>query len=380
MPILQGPSKHPAVKLQTHLGRNPQSSISNMTTTRVRQCPEASDTYEWELQNFLSLEIKQISEIFRAQGYLWRLICYPKQDKQPFQHVSIFLECPAVENTLTTQTEQLPDVDFTLTVVNHKHQDLHLSRGASKHFTMTQVDFGYSEMLPLSDATIAKGFLRDDGAMVVRVEIKVKDKKRLSDSEVASLAKKRKAASSVTTDLLTLLQDPGPASDLTLTAGGRSFPVHRAILAARCEFFKTMFASGFDDSTSKQVAMPDTDPDALQLLLRFIYGGVLDSCPQALLEPAAELANRLRLMDALAELEDCILSSASPDSIVNDMLWVEVHGSDALNKALQEDYLQAHAKDADKDALMLLAERSPKLAASLLSVAVARIRESAMQE
>ncbi|GLC53004.1 ubiquitin-specific protease ubp15 [Pleodorina starrii] len=377
MPILQGPVNHPAVKLQTHLGRNPQSLFSNMTTTRVRQCPEASDTYEWELQNFLSLDTKQISETFIAQGYLWRLGCHPKQNKQPSKQVSIFLEYPAARNTPTTLSERLPDVDFTLTVVNHKRRELHRSKGTSNHFTMAQVGWGFRDMLPLEDVTIAKGFLRYDGAMVVRVEIKVKDKKRLTESEVAPLAKKRKAASSVTTDLLTLLQDPGPASDLTLTAGGRSFPVHRAILAARCEFFKTMFASGFDDGATRELPMPDTDPDALQLLLRFIYGGVLDSCPQALLEPAAELANRLRLMDALAELEDCILSSASPDSIVNDMLWAEVHGSEALNKALQGDYLQAHAKDADEDALMLLAERSPKLAARLLGAAVARIRESA---
>ncbi|GLC34698.1 ubiquitin-specific protease ubp15 [Pleodorina starrii] len=342
-----------------------------MTTTRVRQCPEASDTYEWELQNFLSLDKKQISETFIAQGYLWRLTCFPRQNVQPSKHVSLFLECPAVENTLTTQTERLPVVDFTLTVVNHKRRELHLSKGTSNHFTTDQVDWGFSSMLPLTDVSIDSGFLRDDGALVVRLKMNVKTGKRP--------CQKRGLAPNLGADFLTLLEDPGPTSDLTLTAGGRSFPVHRAILAARCEFFKTMFASGFDDSTSKQVAMPDTDPDALQLLLRFIYGGVLDSCPQALLKPAAELADRLRLTEARAELEDCILSSASPDSIINDMLWAEVLGSEALSKALQEDYLQGQG-GVDEEAISALAMRSPKLAATLLSAAMARIRESAMQQ
>ncbi|GLC41602.1 ubiquitin-specific protease ubp15 [Pleodorina starrii] len=315
-----------------------------------------------------------VSDPFAADAYFWRLQCYPKSNTILPTHVSLFLEYPAAS---LTPTDRLPTATFTLTIVNHKQPALSLSWSSTHSFTREKSGWGFPEMLPLEDATVAKGFLRADGAMVIRVEVKVKNKKLLTESDVAPLTKKCKAASSVTTDLLTLLQDPGPASDLTLTAGGRSFPVHRAILAARCEFFKTMFASGFDDSTSKQVAMPDTDPDALQLLLRFIYGGVLDSCPQALLKPAAELADRLRLTDARAELEDCILNSASPDSIVNDMLWAEVHGSEALNKALQGDYLQAHAKDADEDALMLLAERSPKLAARLLGAAVARIRESA---
>ncbi|GLC41603.1 ubiquitin-specific protease ubp15 [Pleodorina starrii] len=244
--------------------------------------------------------------------------------------------------------------------------------GSTHSFTREKSGWGFPEMLPLEDATVAKGFLRADGAMVIRVEVKVKNKKLLTESDVAPLTKKCKAASSVTTDLLTLLQDPGPASDLTLTAGGRSFPVHRAILAARCEFFKTMFASGFDDSTSKQVAMPDTDPDALQLLLRFIYGGVLDSCPQALLKPAAELADRLRLTDALVELEDCILNGTGPESIVDDMLWAERRGSSKLSKSLQEAYLKTHIKNVSESAMATLAEQNPKLMARLCMISLGR--------
>ncbi|GLC53005.1 ubiquitin-specific protease ubp15 [Pleodorina starrii] len=330
---------------------------------------DADRTYEWEIRNFVSMDGSQVSDPFTADAYFWRLQCYPKPNTHSQSHVSLFLEYPAAS---VTPTDRLPTATYTLTIVNHKQPALSLSKSCTSTYTREANGWGFREMLPLTDATVAKGFLRADGALVVRVEIKVKDKKRLSDSEVASLAKKCKAASSVTTDLLTLLQDPGPASDLTLTAGGRSIPVHRAILAARCDFFKTMFASGFDDSTSKQVAMPDTDPDALQLLLRFIYGGVLDSCPQALLKPAAELADRLRLTDALVELEDCILNGTGPESIVDDMLWAERRGSSKLSKSLQEAYLKTHVKKVSESALATLAEQNPKLMARLCIISLGR--------
>ncbi|GLC65302.1 ubiquitin-specific protease ubp15 [Pleodorina starrii] len=332
---------------------------------------DADRTYEWVIRYFGCLDGSQVSDPFMADAYFWRLQCYSKPNTNSQSHVSLFLEYPAAP---LTPTDRLPTATYTLTIVNHKQPALSQSRSGDNIFNRERNSQGFSDMLPLTDATVAKGFLRADGAMVVRVEIKVKDKKLLTESEVAPLAKKCKAASSVTTDLLTLLQDPGPASDLTLTAGGRSFPVHRAILAARCEFFKTMFASGFDDSTSKQVAMPDTDPDALQLLLRFIYGGVLDSCPQALLKPAAELADRLRLTDAHAELEECILNGTGPESIVDDMLWAERRGSSKLSKSLQRDYLKTHVKKVSESAMATLAEHNPKLMARLCMISLGRLK------
>jgi len=65
-------------------------------------------------------------------------------------------------------------------------------------------------------------------------------------------------------------------SDVELVCGEQRFRVHRVILAARSEFFRTMFAAGLAESSSREVRIRDVHPDALACILRYIYNGDLD--------------------------------------------------------------------------------------------------------
>ena len=70
----------------------------------------------------------------------------------------------------------------------------------------------------------------------------------------------------------------GHMSDLTLEVGEEKklIPVHKVILAARCDFFRTMFSGPFLESTSSTLSLPHTNSDALDIVLRFIYTGSVD--------------------------------------------------------------------------------------------------------
>ncbi|GLC39665.1 ubiquitin-specific protease ubp15 [Pleodorina starrii] len=168
-------------------------------------------------------------------------------------------------------------------------------------------------------------------------------------------------------DILALLDNPGPTSDLTLiAAGGRSFPVHRAILVARCEFFKTMFASDVGDAASaRELPLPDADPDALALLLRFIYGGVLDKCEHDQLKPAMELADFLRLVWVCAKLQQRLLDTVTQDTLAEDLLWAEGRGDEDTLTALVRLCVRKFAATGADAIADVLAERSPKLLARL---------------
>ncbi|GLC53191.1 ubiquitin-specific protease ubp15 [Pleodorina starrii] len=176
-------------------------------------------------------------------------------------------------------------------------------------------------------------------------------------------------------DFLALLDNPGPTSDLTLiAAGGRSFPVHRVILAARCEFFKTMFVSDVGDAAfARELPLPDADPDALALLLRYIYGGVLDECERDLLKPAVELADFLRLVDACGELQRRLLGTATQDTIAEDMLWAEGHGDHITLLALVFKCVHDFAAKGADAIADVLSERSPKLLARLYKQLAAKV-------
>lgn len=63
--------------------------------------------------------------------------------------------------------------------------------------------------------------------------------------------------------------------DVTLSAGGRDFPCHRAVLALCSTYFRCMFSGDFVESIAARVELQDVDPDILSYLLDFAYTGKL---------------------------------------------------------------------------------------------------------
>nr|UZC49415.1 kelch-like protein [Carassius auratus]UZH44930.1 kelch-like protein [Carassius gibelio]WEX30219.1 Kelch-like protein 30-A [Carassius auratus]WEX30316.1 Kelch-like protein 30-A [Carassius gibelio] len=63
--------------------------------------------------------------------------------------------------------------------------------------------------------------------------------------------------------------------DVTLSAGGRDFPCHRAILALCSHYFHSMFSGDFVESIAARVELHDVDPNVLSSLLDFAYTGKL---------------------------------------------------------------------------------------------------------
>lgn len=63
--------------------------------------------------------------------------------------------------------------------------------------------------------------------------------------------------------------------DVTLSAGGRDFPCHRAVLALCSQYFHSMFSGDFVESITSRVELQNVDPDILSCLLDFAYTGKL---------------------------------------------------------------------------------------------------------
>uniref|UniRef100_H3CNW6 Kelch like family member 30 n=1 Tax=Tetraodon nigroviridis TaxID=99883 RepID=H3CNW6_TETNG len=63
--------------------------------------------------------------------------------------------------------------------------------------------------------------------------------------------------------------------DVTLSAGGRDFPCHRAVLALCSQYFHSMFSGDFVESITSRVELQGVDPDILSSLVDFAYTGKL---------------------------------------------------------------------------------------------------------
>ncbi|GFR53177.1 hypothetical protein Agub_g15924 [Astrephomene gubernaculifera] len=185
-------------------------------------------------------------------------------------------------------------------------------------------------------------------------------------TDLCSGSSSNDASRTVARDLLALLADAAETHDVVIkTADERQFPAHRSILIARCSYFKALFKGGFSDSSAPEVDLPGADPDALALLLRFIYGGILDSCNRTVLKPAIELADRLLLNDAQAMLLQRLLSTATAETITHDLLWADERGYKDVVAKLQQAYVQQYARGLSLEAVSLLAEANPQLMARL---------------
>jgi len=82
-------------------------------------------------------------------------------------------------------------------------------------------------------------------------------------------------------DLAGLLES-GAMSDLVIEVQQKSFPVHRAILACRSEYFRTMLTGGFAEAQMEAgaaIKIPHLDPGVFAHVLRFLYTGDPDLGP-----------------------------------------------------------------------------------------------------
>lgn len=61
--------------------------------------------------------------------------------------------------------------------------------------------------------------------------------------------------------------------DVTLVAGQVRIPAHRLVLCAASDYFAAMFNSGLSETNLGEVVLKDVDPDALAVLIRYVYSG-----------------------------------------------------------------------------------------------------------
>jgi hypothetical protein len=90
----------------------------------------------------------------------------------------------------------------------------------------------------------------------------------------------------------------GPFSDVAVTAGGRTFPAHRVVLAAASPAFLGMLDGGMREAREAAVELRDADPAVVELLLRHIYGGAME-VPLPLALPLCALADQYQLSSGL---------------------------------------------------------------------------------
>ncbi|KAK3924986.1 Protein roadkill [Frankliniella fusca] len=196
-------------------------------------------------------------------------------------------------------------------------------------------------------------------------ELEVEDGK----IELAPDAKLFKGASHATlSQSFDSLLQSGLLSDVKLCSEGKAIPAHRAILAARSEFFKAKFKPEWNEET---VAI-DVSPPVLKEMLRYMYSGSFgESVDIISLLIAADMYLITDLCNELKERIEEGLKLGKPIAPIFEMLKLSVlhnskhlrsivlrYISDNREKVLKSKewtkFQQAHRKEAAEVALDLV--------------------------
>ena len=128
------------------------------------------------------------------------------------------------------------------------------------------------------------------------------------------------------------LFDKMPSSDVNFNIGGRQFPAHKNILAARSEVFDAMFKHPMkEQSTNNQIKIEDTGPEVFQELLRFIYTGRVSTATMETMAVGLFIAADKYMLNGLKnKCENYLLHDMSPDNCIELLL-----NSNLMNSAEQ---------------------------------------------
>eukprot|EP00928_Gymnodinium_smaydae_P029050 TRINITY_DN2198_c0_g1_i23.p1 TRINITY_DN2198_c0_g1~~TRINITY_DN2198_c0_g1_i23.p1 ORF type:complete len:749 (-),score=92.53 TRINITY_DN2198_c0_g1_i23:314-2404(-) len=153
------------------------------------------------------------------------------------------------------------------------------------------------------------------------------------------------------------------AGDDAGTAAGsapKRIPVHRAVLASKSEFFRTLFESSFRDSVDAVVSFPE-EAAVVESMLQYLYTGCV---PQADLLGVILLAHRLGLSDCISACADAFKNDLPHDCVPSalkmfyplkshpvinglwDFLLDEIHEDKALLSDVLDIIVSIHSNDA----------------------------------
>ncbi|KXZ47188.1 hypothetical protein GPECTOR_37g194 [Gonium pectorale] len=179
------------------------------------------------------------------------------------------------------------------------------------------------------------------------------------------------AARTLPGDLAALLErQPDGTADLEVVVGDRTFHVHRALVAARSDYFRQLLGGGFAEGGAARLSLPDADLEAFALVLRFLYTGAVD-VPAAQVRPLAELADRLLLPELCRDMQARLLAEVGPESVVDAMLWAEARGP-CFSQLLAE--LKAWCLEHYEEVVRLAGNSMERLAAVLPSLMVELVK------
>lgn len=159
--------------------------------------------------------------------------------------------------------------------------------------------------------------------------------------------------------------EAGTATDVTFLIRGQKVKAHKAVLMARCSYFKTMFASGMKEALEGEVKVTDVKIRVFKELLKFIYGGKEPAFRKDVTADLLIVADKYGLVELKDICEKQLIAHLSAENVVDYLLLAdELNCSYLLNVAtpLIRTHVQTLGANKELDKL----KANPKLLLEML--------------
>lgn len=149
--------------------------------------------------------------------------------------------------------------------------------------------------------------------------------------------------------------------DVTLVAGQVRIPAHRLVLCAASDYFAAMFNSGLSEATLGEVILKDVDPDALVVLIRFVYSGKLEIKEESV-ENLLSTSALLQFNNVVADCSAFLVKRLHPSNCIGISRFADTQGCLELQR-VANDFVSENFVDVinNQEFLSLPSEELAKL-------------------
>ncbi|XP_044985312.1 BTB/POZ and MATH domain-containing protein 2-like [Hordeum vulgare subsp. vulgare] len=122
-------------------------------------------------------------------------------------------------------------------------------------------------------------------------------------------------------------------ADLTFQVGGRGFPAHRCVLAARSSVFKAGLLGAMAESSCSTIEIRDMEPDVFECLLHFIYTDSVPLLDVVMAGHLLEAADRYDIPRLKVICEEKLCSHIDSNMVATSLALAEQHRFHRLKEA-----------------------------------------------
>jgi speckle-type POZ protein len=206
-----------------------------------------------------------------AGGHLWRINCYPRGNKKEDKgdYLSIFFELVSKSKDGVKATLEAFVMDRHGALSSSHKSLVHVyppKKGSDVDNDIN--DWGWPRFV---ERSVLESLYVTDGSVIILCGVKVGSSLVRREPRETSCSPSDEVPPSDIGRHLGILLDSAEGSDVSFVVGGKTFPAHRAVLAARSPVFKAQLLGSMADAKMPSITLQDITPATFKAMLRFVY-------------------------------------------------------------------------------------------------------------